>query len=268
MRRLLKTLLGRLAEQGTKKEAIFRAEDVQRWPDLAISLLLDARIIREISLQDSMTCQGCEERCWRPIEIIVDHTEQRFQSTCQVREAFGPFNYTPRMLRRFAARRSDVARFVARELDVSVRDNDADWRVAKLGIWRAEGVTRLLSLVFNGAAILRVGDSDVPLIELLTWDSRLTVDREALLVHLHHSHDPQSGGKRVQPSSTVRDQKKLVTTLRNERLQSHMNRLAREHPRLNKRQLAQKLISEKRHEGVAVNSILRITRLPPGRRRK
>ena len=69
-----------------------------------------------------------------------------------------------------------------------------------------------------------------------------------------------SGGKRSQPSTTVRDENKVSTAIRNARLQRDFDELAANYPRLNKEQVAEKVAKLPAFKGMSAQTIARNVR--------
>ena len=110
---------------------------------------------------------------------------------------------------------------------------------------------------------LLIGSSPIPLIELLEWnETGLVLNNEALAHCATEAEDLQSGNKRVQSSTLVRDDNKLFTKLKVGRVQRRLEALAGQHPNLNKEQLAKKLAKAGMGEGMSAERIERVTRVP------
>lgn len=154
-----------------------------------------------------------------------------------------------------------VAKFLGRALKLEVRDHDANWRRISFATLKIKSASRAFRAEFDGNALVKVGSISIDLVELLEWDADISIDREALTAYFNASDDPQSGGKRVQASITVREDAKLSTQLRNRRLQDRINTLSGQYPDLSKEQLAKKLAKSGKGEGVNAGRIARVTRL-------
>ncbi|MGE0766244.1 MAG: hypothetical protein AB7L90_07240 [Hyphomicrobiaceae bacterium] len=201
-------------------------------------------------------------------EISDECRPRRATWTCHLHEHLGPFDEPVEILQRFSSSREMVAKFVARALKLEVRDHDANWRRSSFATLKMDGKSRAFSIEFDGHAVVKLGSASIDLVELLEWDSTISIDRAALAACFNASVDTLSGEKRIQPSTTVREVAKLTTQLRVRKLQRRIDVLATKHPQLNKEQLAKKLVKAGEGEGMSAGRIARVTRMPKKLRRK
>jgi hypothetical protein len=97
---------------------------------------------------------------------------------------------------------------------------------------------------------------------LIEWaDEEIKLDRGEVEIAAAAT-DKQSGNKRVQSSTTIRDDHRMLTEIRNRNLQRAIEQSAREHPKLNKHQLAKLIERSGRFEGMTASRIARVTRMP------
>lgn len=262
---VLTKILERISEPSDDEHAAFTFEDVQLWPVGAVEALVAGKIFKQGMSADTVTCRGCESRCLRPVMVVEVGTNRplTLMSTCHLKADMGPFEISAERLTRWTCSRDGVAKFVARNLRGQVKDHDDRWRRVRFGAVQVSGVRRLMSIEFEGAAIMRIGSSSIPLIELLEWEeARIGVSTETLAHYATQSDDALSGSKRVQPSTTVREDNKLFNKLKVDRVQRSLEALAGQHPNLNKEQLAKKLAKAGMGEGMSAERIERVTRMP------
>ena len=269
-RSVLAALLGRVAERSGQPDAVFSADETRWWPKCAITALTDARLIRGIPLADSITCLGCEERCRRQIMLWSPEVggDERATWTCHLHVGYGPFDDTIDGLRRWGSNRQMVAKFIGRELGLPIRDHDASWRRIRFAALAMRGAIRAFSIEFDGRAYAKVGSASIPLIEMLDWEDSVTIDRAALEACFDASEDTLSGSKRTQLSTTVREDAKHNTVLRNRRVQRRLDALALKHPTFSKERLAQILVKSGMGEEMSSGRIARVTRMSKKPRRK
>ncbi len=270
-RDLLAKILDRVAEPGDQLDAIFLSDEIQFWPPDAIKALGAAKLLKAILPADAITCHGCQERCRRPVTLTDGEGERPnlLVSTCHLKTDFGPFEHSTERLQRWASRREFVAKFVGRSVGLTMTANDNRWRRVQFGTLQIGGVRRLFSLEFEVLPIAKIGSSTIPLIDLLQWgDDGIAVERLVLTEIAAQSADLQSGSKRVQPSTTLRDDYKQLTDLKIRRLQVRLEKLASQHPKLNKVQLVKKLKKFDAGDGYSVARILRVTRMPVKKSRR
>lgn len=264
-RRALEELLARISEPGAQARAEITAEDVERWPHDAIPVLVAAGILRPSNPAAAIVCYGCEERCLTQIVILPAQADEprRATWTCDLFSDKGPFICTADALQRWSTSRSALAKFVGRSLGLEIRRSDREAKRVVYDPIRIGGERRSLSIEFGGGPLICVGSSRAPLLDALEWtEAGITIDREALALCISSSPEYLSGGKRYQPSTAVRDDKKISTEIRYRALQRQIERLAKKHPNLNKDQLASKLTSSTAGRGMSASRIARVTRMP------
>jgi hypothetical protein len=262
-RRVLSTILARVASLRSDDISIFVADEVERWPASTVELLEAAGALRPAGLDTAVVCRGCERRCHREVVMLdTPRPEGVAFTTCDLRVGFGPFYHSAQRLRRWISSRQLMAKLVAKKLQLPIRGHDPLWRRVELGTTAFGSHRRLLAIEFSGAAEVRVGASTMPLIHLLGFDATgLIFDKETLTAFAETSEDLQLGRKRSQPSIAARQAKRVLTTLRNDKLQRHLECLAREHPGLTKIQLARRIVKSGEFEGMTAATIARLTHI-------
>jgi len=264
-RKTLATILERVAEPGDQQEAIFSFDEINRWPANTVETLLAAKLLKEFLPAEAVICRGCEEHCRRPITFIdlLYGRRQTAISTCHLFRDMGPFEQPSKRLRRWAGNRELVARFVGRAGSLSIKDRDEQWRRVRFGTLQVCDLRRAFSIEFDGTAKAILGSLSLPLIDLLEWNERgIAFDPETLADCAAQSEDKQSGNRRVQPSVTVREDRKRLTDIRNRSLQRRLNELAKAHRTLSKYQLAKKIEKSSEFPGMTVGTIARVTKMP------
>ena len=264
-RRALEQLFARISEPGAQARAEITAEDVERWPHDAIQVLVSSGILRRSNSATAIVCYGCEERCLRQIVVLPAQADEprRATWTCDLFADKGPFICATEALQRWSTSRSALAKFLGRSLGLEIRRSDRQAKRVAYDPIRIEGERRSLSIEFGAAPLICVGSSRAPLLDVLEWtEAGITIDREVLALCINSSPEYLSGGKRYQPSTAVRDDKKISTEIRYRALQRQLERLAKKHPRLSKEQLAAKVASSTVGKGMTASTIARVTRMP------
>lgn len=262
-RRALETMLARISEPGARARTAITADDVARWPHDAVQVLVAAGVLRASNAAASIVCYGCEERCLRQVIILPAEAAEpeRAAWTCDLFSDKGPFVCTADSLQRWSMSRNALAKFIGRLLGLEIKSSDREARRVRYEPIRTGCERRSLSVEFADSAVILIGSSRIPLLDVLEWtEAGIAVDRESLQVCINSSGDNQSGNKRYQPSVAVRDDNKLSTEVRNRSLQREIDRLAKEHPRLSKEQLAAKVASGTVGKGMTASTIARVTR--------
>ena len=261
-RKTLSVIFNRIAEPGDQSESMFLFEEVRNWPVGAAEALVDARLLREALPAETITCRGCEERCCRPIEF-VDEKRQVARSTCHLFAHLGPFEHAANHLKRWVGSREMAVRFVRRVTGLAIREQDERWRRIRYEKLSNGDERREFSLEFNGTARSRIGSSSIDLIELITWEETgIKLDRGAVATYFNQSTDLQLGNKSIQPSTTLRDDKKQITEIRTRRLQRAIEVLATLHPNANKSALAKLIEKSNDFPNLSAARIARLTRMP------
>lgn len=263
--KVLASILDRVAEPSDRPEAVFLAEEVECWPAGALRALLATKLFTTALPAETITCLGCEERCLRPVTILAEDAYWGpALSTCHLYPRMGPFHVRRDRLERWTSSRRAFAVFLGRVLQLAIRHHDDRWRRVRFSTLQFAGLRRAFSIEFQDSPMATIGPVRVPLLELLDLNAcTVTVDREALAMAASMSEDLQSGNKRVQPSKAIREEHKLLTAIKHRRVQFHMEALARQHPNLNKEQLAKKLARSSDGQGMSWGRIARVTRMPP-----
>ena len=114
----------------------------------------------------------------------------------------------------------------------------------RFGTWAGARLRRAIALEFKNSAILRIGDTEIDLSELVKWDGeRVCIDHEELNIRASQSADQQTGGKRYQQSRLKQRHRAELTKLRNSRLQEMAEQLKRTTPAMKKTDIAKALIA-------------------------
>ena len=261
----LATILDRIAEPGDTDAAVFRFDEVIGWPKDAITSLVSAKLLKEALPAETITCHGCEERCHRPIIWTegLSGGPGKPTSTCHLLPDIGPFEHSTENLKRWTSGREPVAKFVGRAMSLQIRSHDARWRRIQFGALELDDTRRAFSIELDETAKARIGTFTAPLIDLIAWTPNdYRIDRDALGIWFAQSDDRQSGNKRYQPSTTVREDRQVSNQIKVRNLQRKIDLLAPKHPNLNKDQLAKKLTQTGEGEGMTAARIARVTRKP------
>ena len=270
-RKTLTSILNRVAEPGAQRDAIFLFEEVCGWPDGTIAPLIGAGLLEDAEPSDTITCRGCEERCLQPVAFLdaSDGRQQVAISECHLFATMGPFEHPADTLRRWKCHREMIARFVGRQLGLRLKDRDERWRRVRYATLQVGDIHRAVSLDFSGTLQLLVGGSAIPLIEVMDWEETgISLDKDAVNAIAAQSNDLHSGNKRTQPSTSVQDDNKLWTQIRNRRLQQRLEKLAGEHPKRSKEVLVKRIEKSGEFPGMNWQTIARITRMPQKKSRR
>ena len=126
-----------------------------------------------------------------------------------------------------------------------------------------------MALEFKNSAILRIGDAEIELSELVKLDGeRVRIDREELDIRVSQSADSQTGGKRHQQSQLKQRHRTEFTKLRNLRMQEKADQLKRGNPAMKKADIAKELMASGVFGTTDHATIERIIRVPRKKKRK
>lgn len=263
--RVLRSVIVRTCEPGDLQEEFFSYHDVKDWPAGVIEGLIEAGLLRPALIAESVPCPGCEERCLRPLVLASSSaTAARVALIdCHMFTDRGPFEIATQQREQWTSRRQFIAEFFSRAAKLAIKDRDPQWRRVKLQDVEVSGARRSVSMELLGEASLVVGSSRFALADFLDWDGcTIKVDHRAIEDLVLCSPDLQLGGKRHQHSTVVREDSRVLTQLRNRRLQRLIDDFAWQHPKLSKLQLAKLVERSGKADGVKATTIARITRMP------
>ena len=238
----LRPLFRQLASDPSGK-TIFGASQVARWPTGFLESLENSKVIEAGSQAESAVCPGCSQAC----VLGVAFAGNKGILQCDQRDVdYGLIEVEAADLRQWHASRSRLIAFVARELRLSPdHRTDATARV-RLGTWRRARARRAASLEFTSRVVLRIGDDEIDLADVMKWDgAHVRVDKEELEIRAIRSTDPKVGGKRYQTSRVKQQHAAQLTLLRNHRLQILADQLKEAHPTWKKAAIASAILQSK-----------------------
>jgi hypothetical protein len=182
---------------------------------------------------------------------------------------YGLIDIDSAALRTWHFSRSRLVTFVARELKVPAIDADDRAVHVRFGTWRRGSIRRALSLEFGDSVVMRLGDADIELSELMRLrGERICIDDEELQILGSQSHDLQIGGKRYQYSRLKQRKRAQVTELRNLRLQAMADDFKRQNPTTKKLDVAKAIIASGEFGNMDPSTVSRLIRVPRKMRRK
>ena len=247
-------------------DTLLGSSAVKHWPRELLAGIERARLIEPGPNADAQICPGCARACVLPVSFT---SEGGFIQCNQTDVDYGLVEVEPSELRQWHASRSRVVAFVARHMKLSPNDQDGRAVYIRFGTWAGARVRRAIALEFRNSAILRIGDAEIELSELVKWDGeRVCIDHEELDIRASQSGDPQTGGKRHQQSRLKQRYRAELTMLRNSRLQEMAEQLKRGTPAMKKTDIAKALIASDEFGTMDPVTVARIIRVPTKMRRK
>ena len=247
-------------------EILLGLSAIKHWPLELLGGVERARLIEPGPTVSVQVCPGCARACVLDLRFT---SEGVFIQCNQTDVDYGLIELEPSELRQWHASRSRVVAFVARELNLSPSDRDDRAVHIRFGTWAGPRIRRAMALEFKNSAILRVGDAEIELSELVKWDGkRVCIDHEELDIRASQSGDPQRGGKRHHQSRLKQQYRADLTKLRNLRMQEMAEKLKWETPAVKKMAIAQALAVSGDFGAMTPETIARIIRVPERMRRK
>ena len=177
-------------------DTLLGSSAVKHWPRELLAGIERARLIEPGPNADAQICPGCAHACVLPVSFT---SEGGFIQCNQTDVDYGLVEVEPSELRQWHASRSRVVAFIARDMKLSPNDQDGRAVHIRFGTWAGARLRRAIALEFKNSAILRIGDAEIDLSDLMKWDGeRVCIDHEELDIRASESADPQTGGKRHQ----------------------------------------------------------------------
>jgi hypothetical protein len=187
----LEALLARLAAS-YGGAAFFDLAELRAWPKAAVSTLKKCKLLTEAAPANSVTCNGCEQQCHMPVEIIGGTSRSAAFVVCDKRDDINRVDVPLERLDRWQASGEAVAAFLALTLGITrslgVATQGRRWDV---GVLRGKHAAHLV-LTNTDVLTLELAGHAVPLVEVLSLRGRrLELRRETLIDCVDH---PAAGG--------------------------------------------------------------------------
>lgn len=244
----------------------FDSAVVACWPVALLPALERSRLVLSLPTRQMHVCPGCPRAC--VMEVSLGNDGGVIQCS-QEDVDYGLIEIDSAALRTWHFSRSRLVTFVARELKAGATDADDRTVHVPLGTWRRGGVRRALSLEFGNSVVVRLGDANIELGELMKLrGEHIYIDEEELQILGNYSHDCQTGGKRYQHSRLKQLMRAQVTKLRNVRLQAMADDFKRQNPTTKKLDVARAIIAAGEFGNMDPATVSRIIRVPSKMRRK
>jgi hypothetical protein len=179
---VLHELLARIGDS-VDGVAYVSEKELAAWPRVAVKALQTAGLLRAASPAASATCDGCERRCFMPVEVLDSDGETAAFIFCDKPEEIGRIEVSLDRLRRWQASGSSVAAVVARMLGATpvsggVTD-EMKWPVGRLA---GKRVTERIELDCKNGMRLEMAGHSVELAEVMRLTGKgLTLDRQTLI---------------------------------------------------------------------------------------
>ena len=180
---VIQELIQLLAHDG---DTLLSWEQVQRWPKGAVQVFQSAGWIVPASLASEVTCPGCEEACYMPVDKLVlgaNGKPARGYIACDKRADMGTVKINPVRMQQWQLTHGQLAQWVARSLGLKGKlQKDIASGCFKLG--SIQGNERIGSLEFDTENAICVKSSvhTLPLAQIVIFDNnQLIVDQKAIV---------------------------------------------------------------------------------------
>jgi len=185
-------------------------DKVAQWQDDALALFVGVGLVSESNHAQSLECQGCEHRCFMPVErtddkqrafIVCDHPDMQSQ--------MGRVAVPLQRLSQWKTSPKHFAKVIAHLLGFESSANDKkDVGIYELGMLKSDTGRRRVSLTVSPLSIV-INQFDTPVGDLLYIDiSQLAIDHERINELLNN---PTRNEKNYTPNTDKQEERKLAT---------------------------------------------------------
>ena len=202
------------------------ADDVSDFPKEHFELFVKHGILQTIADTRHVVCDGCDERCDRPVQIYRANNKSPARAfvSCELRDDVGRVAVDFERLKQWLMTERQLAEVIAQLCgnNQAVTKQDRIWI---LGIYEGKKHQAVLSLDFNERVLL-VNDLTLSLIELLSFSGlSLKIDKSKIIQAVDLSLAPAGKAQK----NAIRKSK---TQMRNAGWKKEYQRLQKEKPNL------------------------------------
>ena len=207
---LLSNLLDRVSA-AQDNVVLINEHELNQWPAKAVVAMKSQRLIVKAKLAASAVCPGCERGCVMPVHTVVNQLERSNSFiVCDKRDDINRVLVMAEQLVQWRCSIDLVCQFIGESLQLS-RSTKTDslnhrWEV---GIARGNKRRQMLCLQAGKGLFLVVGESSMPLVELLDFnESHYLLDHEVIKQLVDSATTAES---RYTPSQAQREVRRLNT---------------------------------------------------------
>jgi hypothetical protein len=159
----------------------FSTIELHEWPKSAVSALKKSGLLTQATPENSVTCDGCEQQCQMPIEIVSRGARLAAFVVCDKRPDINRVYLPLEGLERWQTSGEAVAAFLAATLGInrppSVAMQSNRWNVGRLKSERVDSV----ALTIADGLTIEVAGHPVPVDEVLSLKGgRLVLDKQTM----------------------------------------------------------------------------------------
>ena len=164
-------LLARLSCRGGEVLTL-DADDVSDFPKEHFELFVKHGVLQEIADARNVVCDGCDERCDRPVQIYRANniSPARAFVSCELRDDVGRVAVDFERLKQWQMTERQLAEMVRDLIGQTSQSVVKDGALWRLGMVDGGKHKAQMSLQFDGDVVVVSGGHKVPLMELLSFD--------------------------------------------------------------------------------------------------
>jgi hypothetical protein len=186
-------------------------EELSQWPATAVSAMKAQKLLSKARQAVSVLCPGCERECVMPVQTVTGAPRSAASFiVCDKRSDINRVPVKAERLRQWRCDADAIRAFLASSLGLRLSNQvEVSHGIRKIGMVAGEKRSQMLSLRTAGDLSLIVGDSAIPLSEVLRYrDGEYSVDQPSIsrLADSSNNADP-----RYAPNTTRREARKLDT---------------------------------------------------------
>ncbi len=260
---VLRALIDRLGDAGVGA-AVFVSDEIADWQPGAHEALINSGLLAQAPPATDVICDGCEARCTRSVSFGGSASESgpRAFVICGVRDDTGIVEIDLDRLARWEVNPRMIVRFVARQLGLRMKNYDDRSSVTRLGTWQGLRGRHAICVAISPDARLRVGGSEVDLVDVLDFRNRcIVINKEELALRSEQTLETISGSKRYQPSREHQRRRTVRTATRDQALQDAAEALKRQHPTWSKLRIVKEIKQSADFAQMSAGRIARIIRI-------
>lgn len=220
------------------KPIIISWNTVQKWPDVALELLLKAGLLMRTSAAQSIECHACENRCFMDV-ITLAHDDPAFTRAfivcddVEMQSQMGRVKIPLMRLQQWQGSITQLSKVIADLLGLKDKLTFVgDQSVIKLGMLNTCKGRRWITLNCLDLS-LEANKYTIPVEEVLYFeDEQLLIDHN--LINDLLNREPLTQGKAYTPSTNKREARKLETQAMYQDWNDESLRLKKLHPRKSK----------------------------------
>lgn len=205
-------------------------EELLQWPQAAVKVMKSQKLIVRARPASSAICPGCESNCVMPVHTLSATTSTPSSFiVCDQRSDINRVPVSPGRLTQWQCNADLVSGFVASSLGLRVTGGHTDNAGRRsIGMVRGDKRSQMLCLETSGALNLVIGNSKVPLAEVIEYHKgTYTLDAAAIRRLADYA---TTADERYTPSSSRREVLKLATQAMYERWRREYRTLRRNRP--------------------------------------